>query len=177
MARRFTSRPRGRTEARKSLWIGITPTITTSVTGGVITNALNAAALALRPFTIVRTHLQFYAHSDQAATSETYGGAVGMAVVSDQALAVGVTAIPTPITDLGSDLFFVHQMYWGEAHLFSAIGVEDLTGQGNGWTVDSKAMRKVTDDQDLAIVLESTSGIIGEGSIVAMMGRMLIKLH
>jgi len=37
--------------------------------------------------------------SDQFVATEGYEIAIGMAVVSDQALAIGVTAVPTPFTD------------------------------------------------------------------------------
>ena len=45
--------------------------------------------------------------SDQSAATELFIGNLGLAVVSDQATAVGVTAVPTPATDRGSDLWFL----------------------------------------------------------------------
>ena len=81
---------------------------TLTASGGTILGSLNATALALRPFTIVRQHYFLMLRSDQAAAAERQFGAFGCVVVSDQAEAVGVTAIPTPITDAGSDLWMLH---------------------------------------------------------------------
>jgi hypothetical protein len=47
--------------------------------------------------------------SDQFAQSESQIGAIGLAVVTDQAVGIGVTAVPTPITDLSSDSWFLHR--------------------------------------------------------------------
>ena len=41
-------------------------------------------------------------------------------MVSDQAVAVGVSAIPTPVTELSSDLWFVHQ--W----IMNSVGAGDV---------------------------------------------------
>ena len=108
---------------RQSDWFFIAPAITVMTgAGGTLISSLNASALALRPFTIVRSRLELYLISDQQVASEPQGAAFGMAVVSDQAVAVGITAIPTPITDLGSDLWFVHQPMWNATTFQSAVG-------------------------------------------------------
>ena len=136
----------------------------------VLTNSLNAAALAMRPFTIVRTRGVMYIRSDQAAASETYGAALGFAVVSNQASSIGVTAVPTPVADQGSDLFFVYEQLFSHLSVRSDIG-QLVEGQFLKW--DSKAMRKVNDDQDIVSVLENEIA----GTVVVTSGRMLIKLH
>ncbi len=132
---------------------------------------LNAAALDLRPFTIVRTRFVWMVASDQSAATETYIGNFGFAIVSDQAAAVGVTAVPTPATDMGSDLWFVLQQWIGE---FALIGT-DVTTELRSQVIDSKAMRKVDLGQDVAGVAEA--GIGGSGARVRTVGRMLVKLH
>ncbi len=138
----------------------------------VLTASLNAAALALRPFTVVRTRLDWAVRSDQVAASEIYGLALGFAVVSDQASAIGVTAVPTPFTDQGSDLFFLYEQIFGQIVILSAVGQNEA---GQLRQIDSKAMRKVNDDQDVVVVLESNTFEVGQASILG--GRMLIKLH
>ena len=94
-------------QKRLTSWFQFVPTqVSLTAAGGTIIFSLNAAALALRPFTVVRTRFKYMVISDQAAAIEIQAGAIGMAVVSDQSVAVGVTAVPTPITDMGSDLWF-----------------------------------------------------------------------
>ncbi len=174
MARR-RSFPRGGRQVRETLWLGIDEVVQTlaSANTAALINSLNAAALALRPFTITRTVGFFGVRSDQTATSETYDGAVGMAVVSDQASAIGITAVPTPWTDLGSDLFFTHQMLMGRFLDLTAAGFEmnALT-----WIqYESKAMRRVNEDQDIVVTVEGSS--LSAGCAVHHAARILVKLH
>jgi len=100
----FTPGPR-----RDTLWFFIgSSVVNLTALGGTLLTSLNAAALSLRPFTVIRTHLSVHLRSDQFAASEEQAAGVGMAVVSDEASAIGVSAIPTPVTDAASDLWFVH---------------------------------------------------------------------
>ena len=57
---------------RKTLWLEFQPVLATTDAAGeaVLVFSLNAAALALRPFTIVRTHFEVMVTSDQAAAVE-----------------------------------------------------------------------------------------------------------
>ena len=92
--------------------------------------------------------------------------AVGEAIVSVQAAAIGITAIPTPETEDDSDLwFFLARMY--------NSGITENRGQYS--VVDSKAMRKVDDGQDLVTVVET--GGNSNGAIISGYLRTLIKLH
>ena len=167
---------RGGRTVRESLWLGVgeSNTVIAAASTAVAINALNAAALALRPFTIVRTRGILAYVSDQTAASENYSAALSMAVVSDQALGIGVTAVPTGFTDLGSDLFWVHQMMAGRFEFISGVGVSSPNAM-QVIEYDSKAMRRVDDDQDLAIVLETSSLSLGINVFHA--ARILIKLH
>ncbi len=85
--------PRRSGTRRLSTWVHLVPA-EDSLGGnvGFFTASLSTAGLALRPFTIVRTYLEVAVRSDQAAAIEQQITAVGMAIVSDQAVAVGVTA-------------------------------------------------------------------------------------
>ena len=169
--RSTSSRVLVRGARRESLWVGVTLGVTTmTAPGGTITNASNAALLALRPFTVIRLHMAFWLQSDQAAAIETQHAGFGVAVVSDQAVAIGVTAVPTPITDIGSDLWFAHRlMYADESNL------TDRTRSGQFFEIDSKAMRKVEDGQTVIMVAELSS--TGSGLQLVSGGRMLIKTH
>ena len=161
-------------QKRLTSWFQFQPTRTTlTASGGTILFSLNAAALAIRPFTVVRTRFQVGIESDQIGADETQFGAVGVAVVSDQANAVGVTAVPTPITDMGSDLWFVHQMTYASFGFVTGIGFDpQMLSQ---YEIDSKAMRKVDIGQDLVVVAELTGGSGGFTIIVG--GRMLVKVN
>jgi len=152
---------------RESLWLFISDAETImTVQGGTIISSLNAAALALRPFTVVRTYLEALLTSDQGAATERQTAAIGAVVVSDQANAIGVTAVPTPVTDASSDLWFLHQWM-----LSRGINLSDHLPNA----IDSKAMRKVQDGDDVLVVAER--GANSEGVALLTAGRMLIKLH
>jgi len=173
MARRSTRvHTSSKSQRRQTFWIPAAPqrtTLAAADTAG-LTGQLNAAALAFRPFTVVRTRGYFSIRSDQESTAENYGGAVGLAVVSDQAAAIGVTAIPTPIADQGSDLFFAYEYLDGRMGFITGVGFE-----GNVSTrliVDSKAMRKVDNDQTIVLTAETDGG--SSGVVITDMYRFLI---
>ena len=176
MANRNISRfRRGSVQRRESLWIFGNPIDTTlsAASTAALVSTLNAAALALRPFTVVRTRGQLWIRSDQTAAAEDYAASLGMAVVSEQAAAIGVTAVPTPEADRGSDMFFLFESGQQAFTRFDATGVLGMEGIVIGF--DSKAMRKVNGDQDIAVVIETAS--ISLGAQVMVSFRMLVKLH
>ncbi len=156
---------------RLTVWAGFNwSSDTFTTTGGTILGSLSAAGLALRPFTIVRQYIEMQVSSDQAAALETQLGAIGSCVVSDQASAIGVTAVPTPITDHDSDLFMMHGYFAGDQS-----SIVDRTIPAARKSFDSKAMRKVNEDEDFILVAELDS--TGQGFIIQTAFRFLIKLH
>jgi len=175
MARKSGHVFRGGRMRRETLWIGETETsdVLASANSVVISSSLTTAGLALRPFTIIRTVGYAFITSDQVATSESYQGAFGQCVVSDQAAAIGVTAVPTPFTDLGSDLWFQHQILMNSFVDATTVGFEPVGGVGMAW--ESRAMRKVNDDQDWILVKEASS--LSAGLRLTTAGRSLVKLH
>jgi len=101
-------------------------------------------------------------------------GDLGFAVVSDQAVAVGVTAVPTPFTDKGSDLFFVYQQLVGRVGTGTGVAAAGvITEIGRFVEYDSKAMRKVNEGQDVVITVENEIA----GCVLTHSARMLIKMH
>jgi len=171
------SRFRGAVRARReSLWLFVGSTRTTIATPStaVFLNLLTTAALALRPFTVVRVRGMIQVVSDQVAVGEFQSGALGVAVVSDQASAIGITALPTPITDKGSDLWFVYQHFMSSNSAATAASIAKLSTEVE---YDSKAMRKVEDGQDVVFVVESDIAGVANGLIVTHTARVLIKLH
>ena len=166
---------RSRSARRESVWFQFGPVQQTvaAASTAAVAFSLNAAALALRPFTVVRTRGTIAYRSDQHTAEERYGGGFGIAVVSDQAVAIGVTAVPTPVTDYGSDLWFVIEQMYGTVGLTTDVGFEGNFGKER--TLDSKAMRKVDVGQDLIVVLETPSFTVSFDTVMAF--RMLVKLH
>jgi len=182
VARIFTGRKsgfvlRGGRMRRETLWGATTSTRTllATVSTAVITNAGNAALLALRPFTVIRVRGVATIKSDQVVATEAQSGAVGFVVVSDQAVAIGVTAVPTPITDAESDLWLMYQMLKSEFVLASGASID--AAAGHTVLVDSRAMRKVEEGQDLIAVVESDVSGTTDGVQIATGYRFLIKLH
>jgi len=160
---------------RETTWRAVPVTVTNlAASGGTILNSLDSVELQKRPFTIVRTHLECYIVSDQLIADEIQLGAIGMAVVSSQSEAVGVTAVPTPMTDIESDLWMVHQFMWNNFSFITAAGFQGKAG--TRYTIDSKAQRKVADDQDVVIVAEANVAL-GDGFNLFCAGRVLIKEH
>ena len=143
-----------------------------SATGGTLIFSLNATALALRPFTIIRSRFELYLKSDQDTGSEDQVAGFGIAVVSDEAAAAGVGSIPTPISELGSDLWFVSQILMSSIEA-GATNVETASN-GRGYTVDSKAMRKCSVGQDIVVVGERSGA--GAGIELFVGGRILVKV-
>jgi len=158
---------------RETSWASIVPTDTAVAAATAVTFlGFSAGLLALRPFTIVRTRGYIHMTTDQVAATENQSASMGLAVVSDQALAIGVTAVPTPETDRSSDLFFVHESL-ASRFIFSTA-VAYIQG-GIGRVFDSKAMRKVEEGQDVALSVETTG--VSSGIIWHKSGRILVKLH
>ena len=159
-------------ERRLTTWAFASPAQFSGLSGagGVLAFQLNAAALALSPFTIVRSHFMALIKSDQAAAIETQVGAWGMAVVTQQAAAIGITAVPTPITDLGSESFFLHQLVMAHHQ-----EITDRAEPVGVFATDSKAMRKVTESDTMVITIEASTA--GQGFDMILGGRFLLKLH
>ncbi len=111
--------------------------------------------------------------SDQTANTENQSIILGSVVVSEQAVAIGVTAVPTPDTDGGSD-FHVYEQLTTRWVVSSAVGTQSM----EVWKdVDSKAMRKVDLGEDLINVSEVATTGISEGVAFRFFLRTLVKLH
>ena len=159
---------------RETAWIGGVEFAQTMGAGvSVLISSLGATVLALRPLTVVRTRGVLFGRSDQNAASENWSVAYGFAVVSDQASGIGITAIPTPVTDDQSDLWFVYERIMGNLAFSSGVGFQN---SGTMIPIDSKAMRKIEDGQDLVEVVENGTTST-DGAAIHGHARILIKLH
>ena len=138
----------------------------------VLLGSLNAAGLALRPFTVIRSHLWFHMESDQVAASEESHGALGLIVANDQAVAAGANSIPAPASNADAP-FFVYQAFINSFIRLDATGV--IEPAGTNVQIDSKAMRKVGANEDIAIMIENDDATTG--FLASIQGRILVKLH
>ena len=96
-------------------------------------------------------------------------GAIGFGLVSDQAFGAGAASLPGPWSDPDWDGWFLW-MPWSFRWEFA-----DASGQVLGdarKTIDSKAMRKVGQNETLVVMAESQ----GTAAVVAVSFRLLVKL-
>jgi len=125
------------------------------------------------PATIVRTRGVLSVASDQTIASEFPFGAVGMAVVTDQAFAAGAGSIPAPYTESDADTFFLWEPFAAGMIFKTGVGIDTTP-----WTqipFDSKAMRKVDDNSTAVVMIENASATDGLQFIITF--RMLVMLH
>ena len=160
---------------RETRWLDLPSTAVTlaSASSTAILLSLTAVELALRPFTIVRTRGVWSVHSDQVAATEVYQASLGICVVSEQALAIGITAVPQPDADRASDLWLMYETRMGLFEFVSGTGVFENSNEGSSF--ESKAMRKVEDGQDVVVTVQNSA--LSAGTDIVVSGRMLIKLH
>ena len=175
MARRRGA-PRGfvRPPKKTVLWIdnhSISAPSTIAANVSLLFSQLSATGLALRPFTIMRNRGFVWMATDQATNSEEPFGVYGEIVVTESASAIGITAIPTPMTETNASWVTWAPMV--AAMRFSTAAA--FANMGQHFEVDSKAMRKVGIDDDLVGIVQNGSSSHGL-QFLAMM-RTLIQLH
>ena len=172
MARRGFVRSRSVGAKRVPTWIGFTVNTTTiPANAAVLLASLSASALLLRPFTVIRTRALVHVLSDQAIANETPQGVVSLAVVSDTAAALGITALADGVSSPDGN-FFVYQPYITRFQFITAAGFEG--NSGSQYLIDSKAMRRVGADEDIVVVGADDTASFGATCIIQ--GRMLLKL-
>ena len=124
--------------------------------------------------TIIRCRGYFKGFTDQNTDTQTPFGAIGIAVVTANAFAAGVAAIPAPYSDSGSEKWLYHA-YWG-SHIqrAGAASGDGVTLQIADIEIDSKAMRKVTGDDVIVFMVENQSAL--DAMLYLFNVRMLFKL-
>ena len=169
MARGFT-RTRARPTRRLTTW-DATPPQTAYQAMAAATVILDTTFTATSPVTIVRVRGQLSIQSDQSAADEQPFGAVGLCVVSDEAAAVGVTAMPKPYIDAESDLWLLHE-FWAcpiQAGSDASFAVID-----QNLRLDTKGMRKFSEDQTLVMMIENAHS--AHGVIYRLDLRLLVMI-
>ncbi len=102
------------------------------------------------PLTLMRVHGLVCANLDAGAVDERAMISFGIIKVSDDALAVGITAVPTPTADADAP-WIVHGHLWVTTLSEAAIAPD---GMFHRVVIDSKAMRKMKPNESLAVVFE-----------------------
>ena len=156
---------------RKTSWSSTVPETTfTSLAASTAIIDSTFVVSGDQPETLIRTRGQLLVTTDQQAAAENPFGAFGIAIVSNEAVAVGVTAVPLPYTDSESDLWLLHQFFAAPMR-FVTSGMA-VTAQR--YDLDSKAMRIVSPDQTVVLVMEVATGS-GVGIQYRLDARLLSK--
>ena len=136
------------------------------------TSILGTGAIATEPITVVRTRgFISFQLTASAAALDGYNIAYGVGVVTADAFAIGVTAVPNPFDDIEWAGWLVHGM--------TALHSVTATVDENDMLLiefDSKAQRKVGVNEVVFLAIQ-----VGETGTAVMSARgasrMLIKLH
>jgi len=128
--------------------------------------------LLVDDFTLMRTRGRLSAFLNTgSAAGEGFHCAMGIGIVTKEAFAIGITAVPIPITNMDWDGWLYHQFF--DCHVRSTTNV-DTDSAGITFEVDSKAMRKLRDGDTIFAVLEVVE--IGAATMdVFFDSRVLLK--
>ena len=158
MAIRRSARTMVRAPKRSMFWEGTTFAVT-SGTGTVSAGAVVSESVLenIPNPTLVRVRGEFvaYATAIGASGAQAIVG-IGLIRVTGRALAAGVSSLPTPITDQGSDWLY-HKMF--PISVRGSLGADsEATGAHVfRWEIDNKSMRKFELNQAIALVTENSA--------------------
>ncbi len=150
--------------------IRLTGISATTVLGGSL--AFGPAGAA----TILRIRGEVVAQLETPAANEVKAFGIGIGVFSTDAVALGATAMPDPLADVGYPW-----IYWSAHVLMARIadGATSPADQAGTKTarimIDSKAMRKVRPDQSVAIVVEPIN-LAGTATMELAMGPIRVLI-
>ena len=116
---------------------------------------LVASAPFESPGTIMRTRGHVSIRPEVVSADLSIVGAFGIGIVTSEALAVGVTAVPHPFRDADWGNWYVWRSFSYREEFQTAASVNFLSWD---FEVDSKAMRKVRSNESFVMVAESQTG-------------------
>ena len=172
---RFRSIQRGNTTRRRTGWDGGPNGILSPASSAVSLFPVGVVTTA-DGFTLIRTRGELLLRL--LSSSVAQGGfqwAFGIGIVSDKAFAVGATAVPGPLTEIGWEGWMVHAQ--GAIKSSGPVSVDVTTAVDlvQRVPIDSKAMRKFNTDETLVAVLETVE--VGTATMHAeLRTRLLSKL-
>jgi len=141
--------PRGRSAARRRThWSeGSGAEAARGATGSIILFSLPSGH---EGETVVRVRgLLALVLTTATGVGDGYFGAFGMAIVTTAAATAGVGSIPTPLTEAGWDGWLLHRYF----DVAKSVG-DGGPGEYARLELDSKAMRKVNEDESIVGVAE-----------------------
>jgi hypothetical protein len=118
------------------------------------TKVIDSVFTTEEPVTITRVVGQLDVISDQLSAFEKPFGAMGTALVTDQARVAGAASIPGPYTAAESDVWFLHQFWVAPVLFATAVGISKTN---QTYQMDSRAMRRMTPEDSMVIMIENGS--------------------
>ena len=157
--RRFSSvQQGGRRRTPNWGWAGIIPAAPTTVSAS---SAVLIGTFVLDNDGIDETFLRVVGGiqiaSDQAVASESPIGAIGMCVVTDVAAALGITAVPDPVSEIADDVWFWYVPFALSLQFSDATGLQP--NFGIWFPFDQKGKRVVHSGSTVAIVAANSSAV------------------
>ena len=128
------------------------------------------------PGTIVRLRGLFQVYPSDLTVDRIAFGALGLCIVNGEAFDAGAASVPVPWTESFSDRWFYYT-YWSTVSKTDVGATEELNWVGGSEPIiiDSKAMRKVEEQDVMVAVIEAASS--GSGADYFLNYRTLIKMH
>ena len=144
--------------ARRSTkqWVGTADQGSQAVASGA--KALIQTLIPGDPLTVLRNRGLFVVNPQAGSADVTIDGAIGIAIVSDVAAALGVTAILGPFTESGWGGWLFHSFFQYKLDVTTDVGRIGGTGFTTQIEIDSKAMRKMGENDRMVEMVESRSG-------------------
>ena len=112
--------------------------------------------------------------SSYTSAGDGFHCAIGVGLASLAAFTVGIGSLPTPITELGWDGWLWHRLFDVHGSLAAGSTAVGVANSGVDIEVDSKAMRKVSDE----MVVFAAAEVVEAGTAAMTIhfdSRMLLK--
>jgi len=176
--RGFTRTVQTRSPRRQTSWADGYLAVATAISANGKTLVQGLALTAgVTEATIVRMRgevLAFLSAGDIALAGFQLG--IGMGIVSTDAFNAGAASVPGPLSDQDWEGWMWYQLVQLSSVSSAIQGLVAPSAQVR-IPVDSKAMRKLSDNEVLALVYETTDEVGVAVAQVSTMTRMLLKLH
>ncbi len=156
---------------RQTTWVGPADQNIIAVASGasvIIASFDPAASFMLAP-TIVRSRGVVSIRPQSFAGDLSIGGALGICIVSDEAFTAGTASIPRPFDDSNWGGWMVWEPFFYNLEFSDATGLRQVDFS---WKVDSKAMRKVKDNETVVMMCESQTGALNCGMHIRQLYKM-----
>ncbi len=163
---RSVGRARGRTDRPRRLyeWSGSFAASTTAIPAN--SDVLVASATVTEAHTLMRAYLGLLVQTDQVAAAEEATGAVGIGIVSAEAFAIGITALPSPLTSMDFP-WWLHG-FWG-FNIINGVSSNPFSRE-----LETKSARKVTSGEVVVVIV--SNGAAGFGAEALTNVRFLSML-